>query len=59
MLYLEFFDQSTDPVWRWAGILFVLGAIGLIAMWSFWAFATIRFDRNTGSARNLKVGFYC
>lgn len=54
-LYLEFFDQNTDTVWLWGGLLYAIAAIVLVAMWSFWAFSTIRYDRNAGSARNLHV----
>lgn len=42
----RFYDQSEDRMWLWGAPLFQIGAILCTALWSFWAFAALRFDRN-------------
>ena len=49
--YLALFDFENSPTYMWAGVGFVLGATLLVAAWSLYAFAYVRFDRNVGSAR--------
>ena len=53
---LVLFDQQLDPVYKWAGVGFVIGSILCVTALSFWAFAVIRYDRNIGSARMLDDG---
>ena len=49
--YLALFDFEATTAYKWAGVGFALGATFLVALWSLYAFARVRFDRNVGSAR--------
>ena len=49
--YLALFDFESSLVYKWAGVGFALGATLLVALWSLYSFACVRFDRNVGSAR--------
>ena len=54
--YLSLMDQQLDPVYLWAGVLYIIGATLLVAALGFYAFAVVRYDRNTGSARAVEEG---
>ena len=49
--YLSLMDMQLDATYQWMGILFVVAMTVLVASAQFAAFAFIRYDRNTGSAR--------
>ena len=52
-MYLSSFDQKLDKTYFWAGALYIVGATLMVLLAMFTAFARIRYDRNTGSARVL------
>jgi ABC-type multidrug transport system ATPase subunit len=54
-LYLDAFGIPTDPAWKWGGVAFEAGACIVIIIASYFAFSTIRFDRNIGSRRDAKL----
>ena len=54
--YLSLMDQQLDATYRWAGALYIIGVTLLVAGLSFYAFATVRYDRNMGSARAVEEG---
>ena len=55
-LYLSLMDQQLDVTYRWAGVLYIIGVTLVVAALSFRAFATVRYDRNMGSARAVEEG---
>jgi ABC-type multidrug transport system ATPase subunit/ABC-type multidrug transport system permease subunit len=52
-LYLNTFDIENDSQWIWWGILHACVAVVLAIWLAFRMFATVRHDRNIGSARRL------
>jgi ABC-type multidrug transport system fused ATPase/permease subunit len=49
--YLSLMDMQLDTSYQWYGILFIVAMTVVVASAQFAAFAFIRYDRNTGSAR--------
>ena len=54
--YLSLMDQQLNPVYLWAGVLYIIAATLVLMALGFLAFATVRYDRNMGSARAVEEG---